>query len=263
MNMSANTSPPSPWLGPVSRPGHGSRLRLFCFPYAGGGTAGYRGFPAALAGEAEVCPVRLPGREMRLREQSIRSFPEMIDALESALRDYTSEPYAFFGHSMGASLAYELAVRMGERGRPLPRHLFASGRQAPHLMREILSRPVDELSDAELVRDLASVSAANGEVLRDADLAGLMLPILRADFALCQSYRPVERPALPVPITALGGTADANVGRPDLEEWRQQTTARFSLHMIPGDHLFLVSAAAQVCGVVLGKLRGLADNPAA
>jgi medium-chain acyl-[acyl-carrier-protein] hydrolase len=263
MNTSANVHLSSPWLGPVSRPDHGSRLRLFCFPYAGGGTAAYRGFSAALAGEAEVCPVRLPGREMRLRDQAIRSFPAMIDALEVALGGYASEPYALFGHSMGASLAYELAVRMAERGRPLPRHIFASGRHAPHLMRDVLSQPVDELSDAELVRDLASVSAANGEVLRDADLAGLMLPILRADFALCQSYRPVNRPALPVPITALCGTADASVGRSDLEEWRQHTTAAFSLHMIPGDHLFLVSAAPQVCGVVLGKLRGLADSPAA
>jgi len=263
MNMSANSSLPSPWLGPVSRPGHASRLRLFCFPYAGGGTAGYRGFPAALGGEAEVCPVRLPGREMRLREQAIRSFPAMIDALEVALRGYAPEPYAFFGHSMGASLAYELAVRLGERGLPLPRHIFASGRQAPHLVRDVLSQPVDELGDEELVRDLAAVSAANGEVLRDPDLAGLMLPILRADFALCQSYRPVERPALPVPITALGGTADTSVGRPDLEEWRQHTTAGFSLHMIHGDHLFLVSAAPQVCGVVQGELRGRADSSAA
>jgi medium-chain acyl-[acyl-carrier-protein] hydrolase len=100
-------------------------------------------------------------------------------------------------------------------------------------------------------------------VLRDADLAGLMLPILRADFALCQSYRPVKRPALHVPITALGGTADGSVGRSDLDEWRQHTTAAFSLHMIPGDHLFLVSAAPQVCSVVLGKLRGLANSSAA
>lgn len=240
---------------PSLRPG--VRLRLFCLPYAGGGAAVFRGWQAGLPSAVEVCPVRLPGREMRLKEPAITEMPVMLHRLGEALTPYLGQPYAFFGHSMGALLAYELLDRLARAGRPLPAYLFVSGRQAPHVERAPLSQPVERLSDADFLRDLAPVNAGSRAAVDHPDLAALVLPVLRADFLLCQSYRAVRRPPFALPLTALGGLDDPAVDRAALEPWAEHTTRSFSLHMFPGDHMFVHSAAAQVQRMVSEKLAAI------
>lgn len=221
-------------------------IRLFCLPHAGGGSSTFRGWQAVVPHAVEVCPVRLPGREMRVRETAITDFRVMVDALANGLDSYFAEPYALFGHSMGASLAYELMACLAMRGRPLPRHLFVSARQAPHLVREVLTRPVSELNDAELLEHLVASAGGVRAAIEHTELASLVLPVLRADFELCQSYTPERRAPFPVPLTVLGGTDDPGVGRPELEAWSEHTTREFQLHFFQGDHLFITARRAEV-----------------
>ncbi len=233
------------------------RLRLFCLPYAGGGAAAFRGWQAGVASAIEVCPVRLPGREMRLKEPAITDLPVMLHRLGEALAPYLGEPYAIFGHSMGALLAYELMDCFARAGRPLPAYLFVSGRQAPHVDREAPSQPVERLSDADFLRDIALANAGSRVGVDHPDLAALVLPVLRADFLLCQSYRAVRRPPFPVPLAAFGGLDDPAVDRTALEPWAEHTTRSFSLHMFPGNHMFVHGAAAQVHRMVSEKLAAI------
>jgi surfactin synthase thioesterase subunit len=242
------------WVSTTPRLKPGVCMRLFCLPHAGGGAAAFRGWQAGVPRSIEVCPVRLPGREMRLHEPAITSLPDMLAALSAALEPYAGEPYALFGHSMGALLAHEVMVRLAELGRPLPAHLFVAGRPAPQVTRNALSRPVEQLSDDDLMREVTAINAASRAAFGNAELAAVMLPVLRADFAMCQDYRALRRPPFPVPLAALGGLSDPCVTRAELEPWREHTTRAFSLHMFPGDHLFVSSAAPHVQRLVGEKL---------
>lgn len=247
-------APANPWVAAGARLCPPARVRLFCLPYAGGGASIYRTWGRALPAQIEVCPVQLPGRESRLREPLIRHAGQLLDALEAALTPWTSEPYALFGHSMGGFLAHELAGRFVAAGRNPPRVLFVSARPAPSLCREWLSGPVASLSDAELLRDLSRLHAANAAVLANEELSRLFLPILRADFEVCQSYRPAALPPLAVPVVALGGLADPSVDEEALRPWERTTSRSFSLRLLAGDHFFLNAAGGEVCRLVAQHL---------
>ncbi len=242
------------WVQTTPRLRPGVRLRLFCAPHAGGGAAVFRVWPRELPSSIEVCPLRLPGREMRLREAAITDFTVMVNALDEALSPYADEPYALFGHSMGASLMYELAARFVATGRRAPAHLFVSGRQAPHVSGDPAQRPASPPSDAELLRHMVAPGAGAPVALDDPELAALVLPVLRSDFALCRSYAPVRRPPLPLPLTVLGGAQDVGLGRAQLEPWAEHTTRAFSLRFFPGGHFFVTSAGAQVRRFVAERL---------
>ncbi|HYH78362.1 MAG TPA: alpha/beta fold hydrolase [Longimicrobium sp.] len=238
------------------RPGAGTRLRLFCFPYAGGGAGAFRGWTAALPPVVEVCPVYLPGRERRFREAAHTRMEPLVEELRHALGPHLDLPFAFFGHSMGAAVAYELARAMEAAGTP-PAHLFVSGRRAPQ-------RPPDRerihaLPDDEFVARLRALEGTPDEVLRDPEMMELMLPVLRADFALSETYRYREGPPLACPVSALGGTGDAHVSRDDLLAWRDLTRGFFRLCTFDGGHFFLHSHQADVIQEVAdGLLRVLA-----
>ena len=225
------------------RPNPRARLRLFCFPYAGGGPAIYRLWPQSLPSLVEVCVAQLPGRGTRLRDQPFTSLDALIEAAAEAIAPLLDKPFALFGHSMGAMISFELARRLREQGRPQPAHLFVSGRKAPHLPNH---DPVSHnLPEAELRRELLRLNGTPREVLEHPELMELMLPLLRADFSVVETY--VYRPGIPLdcPLTAFGGLRDSEVSREQLEAWREQTAGEFALRMLPGDHFFLNDAQAQ------------------
>jgi medium-chain acyl-[acyl-carrier-protein] hydrolase len=232
----------TPWFT-SQRPNARARLRLFCFPYAGGGAAIYRLWPQSLPSEVEVCVAQLPGRGTRLREQPFTSLDALVEAAAEAIAPSLDKPFALFGHSMGAMISFELARRLREQGRPQPAHLFVSGRRAPQLPND---DPVSyNLPDADLGRELLRLNGTPKEVLEHPELMELMLPLLRADFSVVETY--VYRPGVPLdcPLTAFGGLRDSEVGREQLEAWSEQTTSEFALRMLPGDHFFLNDAQAQ------------------
>jgi medium-chain acyl-[acyl-carrier-protein] hydrolase len=239
------------------KPNPAARLRLFCFPYAGGGALTYRSWPEALPADVEVCPINLPGHETRMSEPVFNHLAPLVDAFVPELLPLLDRPYAFFGHSMGAMIGFETARRLRSKKVAGPLHLFVSGRRAPQLPPKG-ERHTYNLPDAEFIEELGRLNGTSREVLAHPELLELLLPILRSDFSICQTYAYTPEEPLNIPITAFGGMEDFDVGRERLEGWREQTNNAFKLHMLPGDHFFVHSARAQLCRLMTGELNGLA-----
>ncbi|HEV2800643.1 MAG TPA: alpha/beta fold hydrolase [Pyrinomonadaceae bacterium] len=229
------------WVGRLA-PNPQARLRLFCFPYAGGSAHAFRAWPEKLSRiGVEVCPVQLPGRGSRMSETPYTRLAPLVEAIAAGLRPLLDKPYAFFGHSMGALTAFELARLLRREGAPaLPAHLFLSAASAAHLVE--FERPTYDLPEAEFIEELRRLSGTPPEVLEHPELLSLLIPLLRADFAVCQTYEYAPEAPLNCPITAFGGLEDDEVPRARLEAWGEHTTAAFKLRLLPGDHFFMHSS---------------------
>ncbi len=226
-----------PWFGSL-KPRPRPRLRLFCFPFAGGGAMVYRTWHQALPPEVEVCPLALPGRERRMREKGFTRMEPLVDALAQAMDPFLDDlPFAFFGHSMGAAISYELSHRLLRDGRPLPSRLFVSGRRASHLAGD--ERTDYLLPNDQFIERLREMQGTPEEVLANQELMALILPLLRADFELIDTHGPTTYGPLPCPITALGGVGDGEVEHHHLAAWEELTDADFDHHMLPGGHFFI------------------------
>lgn len=235
-------------LGP-ELPGSGRVvLRLFCLPYAGGGSGVFRPWLHQLPAGVELRAAELPGREARIGMPPYRDLRQAVRDLARAGAPLLDRPYALFGHSMGALLAFELARLLRSAGLALPRVLLLSGRPAAHLPER--HPPLHRLPDQKLLAALKRFNCRRLDVLACPELLALCLPMLRADFALCETYR--HRPAAPLecPTLVLGGLADPLVSQSDLFAWREQTCGPFALKMFPGDHFFLHSCEAGVLAAI-------------
>jgi medium-chain acyl-[acyl-carrier-protein] hydrolase len=191
--------------------------------------------------EIEVGAIHLPGREGRLREPAFTRIEPLVDEVAAGLRPYLDRPYALFGHSMGALVAFELARRFREEGWGEPTHLFVSGRRAAHLPPR--HPAIAHLPDAEFVEEIGRrYNGIPDEVLRHPDLLALLLPGLRADLTLIEAYG--HRPGNPLEcsISAYGGIADPEATPAELVGWRQHTRGALSVRMFPGGHFFVQSA---------------------
>ena len=222
----------TPWL--VNwKPNRRAGVRLFCFPYAGGGDSIFHSWQRLLSDTIEVCPVQLPGRGSRITEPPSTEINKLIPLVGEALAPHLDKPFALFGHSMGALIAFELARHLRKEYNAQPVHLFVSGRPSPQTM----SEPIDlHQLDTELPEMLWR---QNGTPLENSELMELVLPILRADLALCKSYIYTPQPPFSFSITAFGGLDDHGVPRDCIEGWREHTTGSFALRLFPGDHFFL------------------------
>ena len=242
----------SPWIVRKARPG--ARLRLFCFPYSGGGAAAFRGWGDAMPG-IDVCVVQAPGREARLREAPFVAMEPLVTEIVKAIRPMLDPPFAFFGHSLGGFVAYETARALRREGAPMPRHLFAGGVPAPHL--HVVDAPIHGYPDPQLMDELRRYQGTPEDVLQNEELMTLLLPLLRADFTIYETYRHEAEPPLDLPITALGGLEDADASREDLDAWRAHTSKGFVLRMFPGNHFFLHTMRTRLLGAVLQDLAPL------
>lgn len=230
----------------------GCRLRLFCFPYAGGGAAVYRLWPDAMPHGVELCRVQLPGRESRLAETPFDRVESIIDALLPVIRPMLDVPFAFFGHSMGALVSFELA-RAVRREYGLTAHrMFASAWRAPQLP---LGSKLHQLPESEFIRKLqARFSGIPDGVLRDRELLDMMLPVLRADLAVCEAYEYVSDRPFDCPILVFGGMEDHWVNPSELAAWSVHSELATEIEMFPGDHFFInderQNVAARVANVL-------------
>ena len=249
-----NTQAPSPWLMNF-KPRAQAKLRLFCFPYAGGTATIFRAWPDSLPPTIEVCPVHLPGRGKRLREPPFTHYQSLVQAIAEGLHPYLDQPFALFGHSLGAMLSFELARHLRRMRLPQPQHLFVSGRRAPQVVNS--EPPTHDLPEAQFVAALRKLNGTPAEALEHPELMQLMLPLLRADFEVCDTYTYVSEEPLAIPITAYGGLFDTGVLREQVEGWRQQTTASFTLRMLPGDHFFINTSQTTLLRLLLEDLTPL------
>lgn len=235
MNMPNNA-----WIA-IPKPNAAAKRRLFCFPYAGGGVFEYRLWAASLPADVEIGAVQLPGREARLAETPFTQIRQLCETLAAAMTPFFNKPFAFYGHSLGALVAFELIRELRRTGRPLPRQLLVSGARAPHL--PSLEPPVYHLPDDELIREVnARYGAIPAEVLTNAEMLEMLLPMLRADFAMHDTYVYHDDLPLDCPIACFGGQQDASTPVSHLDAWRDQTRNTFALQMFWGDHFFIRSA---------------------
>ena len=236
MSQQTATATSGPWIS-CYNPRQETRLRLFCFPYAGAGALIFRNWSDGLPTDVEVCPVQLPGRGTRLMERPFTRLTLLIEALAPALAPLLDKPFAFFGHSLGALISFELARLIRREYRVHPVRVFVSGGRAPQIPH--LDRSIHALPNKEFLEELRRLNGTPIELLDNKELMEVMLPILRADFAMYETYLYSAEPPLDCPISAFGGLQDRRVSISDLEQWRTQTNASFSLRMFPGDHFFL------------------------
>lgn len=226
-------------------------VRLYCFPPAGGGALGFRAWPARLPAWVEARPVVWPGREARSRERPHTRMDPLVEQVAAELLGELAGPFAFFGHSLGAAVAYELCRRYFPAGGG-PAHLFVSGRRAPHLPAR--EPPAHGLARAEFLDRLRRLNGIPEEVLADPALMDAFLPALRADFEVNEGYAPPPGPALPIPVSGFVGDADPAVPVADMLDWRRVTARGFRLRVFSGDHFYLGGGRADLLAAVCRDL---------
>jgi len=244
------------WLSETRQAGR-PKLRLFCLPYAGGGAAIYRPWPAGFPATIEVRAVRLPGREQRSAEPPWTDATRAAAALARALLPLLEEPFAFFGHSMGATIAYETARILAQDYGRRPVGFMASGRRAPQLPSR--KAQLHLLPDQGLLEELERLGGTPPSVLKSSELMQLILPTLRADLQLAETYVAAQPSGLACPVVAFGGAGDHEVHRSELEAWRQISNGDFRLHMLEGDHFFVNSDREQLIRLAVSELERWMD----
>lgn len=227
----------NPWLV-CFQPNSQATLRLFCFSYAGSGASIFRSWATEFpSSDVELFAIQLPGRENRFREPLCTNLAPLIHALTSALVPYLDRPFAFFGHSLGALISFEVARQLRQLHHLSPFHLMVSSRHAPQL--PALTQPIHQLPDAEFLRELRRYNGTPENVLQNHELMQLFLPILRADFTLNEAYLYTHEAPLDCSISAFGGLQDELVSHASLDAWREQTVSQFDLFRFAGNHFYL------------------------
>ncbi|ASJ53772.1 putative thioesterase [Brevibacillus formosus] len=230
-----------------------AEMLLFCFHYAGGHAGIYRDWQKKLPVQIGVCPVQLPGRSNRFLEPCYTDLSEMIRDLAEALLPYLNRPFAFFGHSMGTLVSFELARYLRKHYNLKPQHLFASGYHAPHLPDP--GEAIHHLPDQEFLEGVRTMNGTPKEIFEDKEILDMLLPTLRADFTICETYRYQDEEPLEFGLTAIGGWQDPDFSVAHLEAWGDHTNAAFQTYILEGDHFFIHSQQDQVLTIVGSTLQ--------
>jgi medium-chain acyl-[acyl-carrier-protein] hydrolase len=227
---------PQAWV-PYYKPRSSAQIRLFCFPYGGGRALNFRSWLDAFPPLIEVLPIELPGRGTRIGEAPYNKLAPLIEALGRAIYPLLDRPFAFFGHSLGALISFELGRMVRNQHNLIPKHLFLSGCRPP----QIPSRytPTYLLPEDAFVARVYHLDGTPTEVLESPELMALMMPILRSDFEAFETHEYQPQQPLPCPFTIFGGLEDTLVTAEQMNEWRIHTTDTFVRRMFPGGHFFI------------------------
>jgi surfactin synthase thioesterase subunit len=231
-------------------PAPGAATRLVCFPHAGGSATFYFPVSRAMSPSVDVIAIQYPGRQDRRREPCVDDLGRLADLVTAELRPWTDRPVALFGHSMGATLAFEVARRL-ERDGVVAAALFASGRRAPSAQRD---EQVHLRDDDGLIADMKRLSGTSPQVLGDEEVIRMILPAVRSDYRAAETYRYRPGPPLNCPIFALTGDEDPHVTLDEARAWAGHTTAPFDLRVFPGGHFYLNAHAAMVMKLIAERI---------
>ena len=247
--------PPNAWLH--SKPPAGARLRLYCFPYAGGSAASFAAWQAALGPGIEVCAVQMPGRGNRFREPPETVMETLVEKLVQVIAWQPAGPFAFFGHSLGALVAYEVARALEGRALAAPQYLIVSGCAAPRQRGE--RRALHLLDDVELLASLERYNGTPAEVLANRELMEMLLPMIRADFALASEYTYRPAPPLCMPLMALAGQHDEGITGEQIAAWSRESVRPCPVTWFDGGHFFINERQDAVLQCIRHTLHGLID----
>ncbi|MFG3256579.1 thioesterase II family protein [Streptomyces sp. NPDC048172] len=242
----------NPWTARL-RPESGGRLRLICLAHAGGGAATFRGFAQDLPPDIDLCVVRLPGRESRLREPPVRKMGELVSLLGDALADQRDVPYGLFGYCSGALTAFELARYLRERGDRPPAALFACACPSPAMV--LRDSGVHDMGREELIEHLSALGIIPDTILSTPGLFDMFEQSVRADYEVYETHEYVADEPLDLPVSVFGATGDPSTTVPTLLGWREETTRAFSLRLFPGDHGFFEKDRRTLTAAVAEDLR--------
>ena len=240
------------WI-PQARPE--ARIRLLCVPYAGAGANVYRGWERDLGDDIELAAIQLPGREWRRSEPPFTRLDALVDHLLPEVATWLDDPRPglFFGYSMGAALAFELALRLRQAGKTGPRALFAAACRAP----QRLAKTADlfRLSDDDFVDAIRRLGGIPDTVALEPALMQLALPTLRADFEMLGTHAwQGRREPMPCPLFVYGGSEDQLANRAEVAQWRGHTSSQFQIRLFSGGHFFINSARGQLLKTLAADL---------
>lgn len=251
----------SPWLR-SGRPRPEATARLFLFHHAGGAASAFHGWGDLAPAEVETVAVQLPGRENRFSEPLITAMDPIVRAVADALDPFVDEPFALFGHSMGARVAYAVSVELADRGRPVPSALVVSASRAPH---HPSARPnLHDLPDDVFIDELVRIGGIPDAIRRSGEMMEMMARIARADFSVLETWSPPAGRRSPAPIVALGGEDDGSAPRAALQSWADLADGDFRVRLFPGGHFYIRDHARAVVAEASSALfRGLNRRTAA
>lgn len=234
------------------KPKAGAAIRLFCFPFGGGGASVFRSWPEAMGDNIEVRALQLPGREARFRDALVDSIEALTRDVVDALAAYQDKPYAIFGYSLGSLLAFEVSRELRRRGMRMPRHLFIGAAQAPQ--REPPHPAITTLSDADFIQKCEEYYQPEGEAWNNAELRELFLPVLKADIALCENYDYYQEEPLDCAVDVFAGDDDRATPLLETRYWTEQTTEKIGHHVFAGGHFFIDHSEPEIQRIVLNLL---------
>jgi medium-chain acyl-[acyl-carrier-protein] hydrolase len=223
--------------------------RFFFFPFSGGTAQVFKPFAALLPPDAGCYSLELPGRGRRFCDEPYGSITEIVNEAISTISPLIGNlPYYFFGHSLGAMIAFELAREMRRKKIALPSHIFVSGARAPQVVRR--ERNCHDLGHDEFIKKIREMGGTPEEIFENKEMLEIILPVLRKDFKAFETYKYIDEDPLNTPITSIGGLSDKFVTENDISEWGHHTTGYFSSHMIEGDHFFILSKYTELTEIM-------------
>ena len=249
------------FLVPYPRELPQARQRLFCFPFAGAGVSIFREWPSELRDDTHVFGIQLPGRENRIAEPPLHNLVAAARGIAEVLSRYDDLPFALFGHSLGALLCFEVARQLRNWKCSSPTQMFASACGAPRRLKRDM--PIHELPDDLLIQKLRGFNGTPEQILKNEEVMQLMLPTIRADLELSETYSYEPDEPLECPITVVGGLQDHEVTSSDLLAWETETSASFNIRMFPGDHYFIRSRRTLVLRMIRDQLGSVPASRAA
>jgi surfactin synthase thioesterase subunit len=251
-------SKPNDWIT-ILNPRPDARCRLYCLPYAGGGAALFRTWPDDLPADVEVCPIQLPGREVRFSEPRFTSITGLVQTLAPIILPHLQKPFGVLGHSMGGLIAFELIRELRRLGAPTPQRLLIAAREAPQLVETL--PPLHRLPDKEFFEELQErYGGIPYEALNNQEIRDVFIPLLKADIEMVETYRWRPEEPLDCPISVFGGRLD-RIAEPDLRAWQQQTRQPVFVQMFEGSHFFMQTAQADLLKVIGHQLSADSGRP--
>ncbi len=229
-----------------------SSIRLFCFPFGGGGASVFHNWADAMGDEIEVRALQLPGRETRFSEPKEKDLSNLIKNIVQALETYRDKPFAIFGYSFGALLAFEACRELRRQDKKMPLHLFIAALQAPQTPGAY--PPISELEDKEFIQKVEYLYEPQGEAWSNLELRDFLLPVLRDDIALYESYVFREEAPLICPIDVFAGEQDRATPIALTQCWSEQTSSKMKHHVFIGGHFFIENAVNEIQSIVSNSL---------
>lgn len=226
-------------------------VRLLCFPHAGGAANFFRSWPEVLPPEVEVVAVQYPGRHDRISEPCADTMAGMVASISRAIGELDERPTVFLGHSMGAAIAFEVALELERTNGPAPGEVVVSARESPGLAHR---RTRDFRTDRDIIEEVRRLGGISAELIDDQDFQDFAMPALRGDFRLITGYRPDPVRAIRAALTAYVGDADPDLSEADMKTWSEHTTAHFECAVFPGDHFYLADGRDVVLAHLTSRL---------